>query len=190
MGPPVSRAPPFPPCVHGPLVLWGSAAEPGCQDEPCQPPAWWPQLSHRGSGTGDFPRWHFRSRKVGTRRRSGGERALVSSWGSLLRDGGCRPQGTGAFTAGRSCSVLSSPPLRCKPSHAWGHQLQPPWGKGSESTHRARLFALSPQRREEKAAPLGVSGSRGFLQRRKTPSPRPPRPSWPLQRSAPAGSCF
>lgn len=171
------------PCVHGPLVSWGSAAEPGRQDEPCQLPAWWaaaPGTSRSGISAAE---------KLG-QVRSGGGRALVSSWGDLLRAGGCRPPGTGALAAGGSCPVLSSPPLRCEPSRAWGHQLQPPRGKGASPCIKLGSSPFFPQRREEKAAPLGVSGSCGFLQRRKTPGPRPLCPSWPLQRSAPAGSCF
>lgn len=190
MGAPVSRAPPFYPRVSTAPSFFGARRRSrGARTSRASR-----RLGGRGRRTGAAAPGPSHGGISAAERlgqvRSGGGRALVSSWGDLLRAGGCRPQGTGALAAGGSCPVLSSPPLRCEPSCAWGHQLQPPRGKGASPCIKLGSSPFFPQRREEKAAPLGVSGSRGFLQRRKTPGPRPPCPSWPLQRSAPAGSCF
>lgn len=60
-GPPGEPYPPSPMCPPSPLVLWGSPMEPSCQDKPCRPPPWWPQMPPscwvRGQGSAGHGHW-------------------------------------------------------------------------------------------------------------------------------------
>lgn len=178
MGPPVSRAPPFipvcprPPCFVG---LGGGAGAPGRAV---------PAASLVGSGTGDFPQWHFCSRKVGTseiwwrkgsREQLGGSAACwglpaarhrrARCWGKLPRP------------------LLASAAVRAQP--CLGTPASASQGKGSESMHQARLFTLFPP------APGGKSSTFGRLRVSWLPAakedPRPPAPV-PVLASAALGS--
>lgn len=188
MGAPVSRAPPFYPRVStAPSFCGVRRRSRGARTSRASR-----RLGGRGHRTGAAApgtslRWHFCSRKVGTseiwwwkgsREQLGGSAACwglpaarhrcARCWGKLPR------------------SLLASPAVRAQPR--LGTPASASQGKGSESMHQAWLFALFPP------APGGKSSTFGSLRVSWLPAakedPRPLRPSWPLQRSAPAGSCF
>ena len=178
----MSRDPLTPMCPPSPLVLWGSAAEPGCQDEPHRPPPRWPRMPPscrvRGRGQrwaqtpGPTCQWHFCSGKAGMRQRSGGEKAFRSDLGYFCR------AWSGGFCFGdesRQSPFAAAP--RCKPSRATetlGFSLL--GLKGSESTKLGNklgfLFLFPPQTGEGRASSSGSPRLRPFLERR-TPALAP-----------------